>query len=67
METEREKPNDDIEEEESLKQESTDEKPVNEDKQTVEQVRELFQLRQQLLQGQIHFMCHLSWSSCSKY
>ena len=39
METEREKPDDDIEEEESLKQDSTAEKPVNEDKQTVEQVR----------------------------
>ena len=42
METEREKPDDDIQEEESLKQDSTAEKPVNEDKQTVEQVRELY-------------------------
>ena len=42
METEREKPDDDIQEEESLKQDSTAEKPVNEDKQTVEQVRKLF-------------------------
>ena len=42
METETEKPDNEIEEEESLKQDSIAEKPVNEDKQTVEQVRELF-------------------------